>query len=265
MKGNNVLDLCDKQKEKREAKQKAKQNVKQKTITLLIMLSAMVFVSACSSYSSAGRPGYSSRAPMATLPEVKRPGASRPVRQTRQPQTVHRPPATHVNKKPSAATVQRYSEKPKNTVITQTEVHTVLKDQKETQAEAVKSEPDPYETIPENPGSASQPESSPAVKSLMIRARADMAIGKDQSAISKLERALRIEPGNANAWYLLARAHQSSNEHQQAITMAKKAINFAGNDDELIAKSWKLIHKSGETSGDSMAVEEAINYSKVNP
>lgn len=190
----------------------------------------------------------------ASLPEITRP-------------QVRRPPAKPVKRNTTVAKVERYTDKPKTPVITQREVQAVLPEslpEKPTPV-VVRSEASPYESIPDSETSANQEESSPAVKSLMIRARADMAIGLEQSAISKLERALRIEPSNADLWYLLAKAHQSSGEHQQAISMAKKSISFAGSNEAIAVKSWKLIKKSGEASGDTIAVKEAINYSKFNP
>lgn len=237
----------------------------QLTTVLFILFTAL---SGCSSYNPPRQQPHRSAAP---LPEVTRP-STRPRAPANLPSkrvitsTVVQKGRSHPKPK-SAVTVQRYSDKPRQTVITQTEAQAVLTPDEieNTQPQPVHSEPDPYENIPESSDKKAVNDSSPAVKSLMIRARADLAIGKDQSAISKLERALRIEPSNANAWYLLAKAHQSSGEHQQAITMAKKAISFAGADEGMAVKSWKLIKQSGEASGDTISVQEAINYSKVNP
>lgn len=229
----------------------------------IFLLSILLLtVTGCSS----PQPRYQARIPSTPLPEISRPQVNRTA------------PVRASNPKKPVATVQRYSDKPKEPVITQREVQSVISyEGRNSTTEDVdaasspkiipehESEPGSYEDIPENKEQSSRKESSPAVKSLMIRARADMAIGNEQSAISKLERALRIESDNPDLWYLLARAHQSSSDHQQAITMAKKAINYAGSNDEMVAKSWQLIQKSGEASGDSMVVKEAINYSKVNP
>ena len=237
----------------------------------LILLAGLTGLNGCSSYSPP-RQQSTTYVPKAPLPEVTRPAPrqarvpppKRVIRSTVVQQTRPRPARPKPVKKP-AVTVQRYSDKPKQTVITQTEAQAVLTPHEIENPQPVQSEPDPYETIPESSNQQATDASSPAVKSLILRARADLAIGSGQSAISKLERALRIEPSNANAWYLLAKAHQSSGEHQQAITMAKKAISFAGADEAMALKSWKLIKRSGEESGDTIAVQEAINYSKVNP
>jgi predicted Zn-dependent protease len=137
---------------------------------------------------------------------------------------------------------------------------------------------DPYASIPESGSTSTNTtniassidtkplteKSSPAVKSLMLRARADLSIGKTQSAISKLERGLRIESQNPNIWHLLAKAQYDQSNHQQAITMAKKSIRYSDSD-RLIAQNWTLIQKSGEKSDDAIAIKEALDYFKVNP
>jgi tetratricopeptide (TPR) repeat protein len=128
---------------------------------------------------------------------------------------------------------------------------------------------DPYASIPENnaPVAAiSKPQSSasPAVKSLLARARADLSVGRTQSAVSKLERGLRIESQNPSIWHLLAKAQHDQANHQQAISMAKKSIRYS-DDDNLTAQNWKLIQKAGEKSDDAIAIKEALDYFKVNP
>ena len=130
---------------------------------------------------------------------------------------------------------------------------------------------DPYASIPENssrrglsPPAPPVFKSGSAVKSLMLRARADLIVNNTQSAIVKLERGLRIESQNPNIWHLLAQAHYDQSDYQQSITMAKKSIRYAGNDD-LISKNWGLIQKAGKQSDDAIAQKEALDYFKVNP
>ena len=131
---------------------------------------------------------------------------------------------------------------------------------------------DPYATIPENSsskGGMAPPappvmKSSSAVKSLMLRARADLAIGSAKSAVVKLERGLRIEPQNPKIWHLLAKAHYDQADYQQAITMAKKSIRYSA-DDKLVAQNWGLIQKAGKKSDDTIALKEALDYFKANP
>lgn len=106
--------------------------------------------------------------------------------------------------------------------------------------------------------------SSPAVKTLLIKARADLVIGRFTSAIEKLERGLRIEPRNADLWYQLAKSHYAKKDYSQTVSMAKKSIQNT-NRDYVIAKNWMLIKKAGLKSGDTVVVKEATDYFKINP
>ncbi len=111
---------------------------------------------------------------------------------------------------------------------------------------------------------AQSSKSKSAVDSLMLQARAEILIGKYLSAESKIERGLRIAPENPKLWALLAKSHYGQANYSQSINMARKAIQFSSNDD-LTARSWRLIKKAGEKSGDMPAVKEATDYIKINP
>jgi len=136
---------------------------------------------------------------------------------------------------------------------------------------------DPYATIPDNANTKSvvttvapkntkpvSTNSSPAITSLMTAARADIAIGKSRSAISKLERGLRIEPENAQLWHMLAKAHYSNSAYLHTISIAKKS-NANSDDESLIKQNWLLIKKAGERSGNATVIKEALDYMKLNP
>ena len=136
---------------------------------------------------------------------------------------------------------------------------------------------DPYAAIPDNSSKQIIPTkvapknvkpsiatTSSAVKTLMSSARADIAIGRSRSAISKLERGLRIEPQNAELWHMLAKAHYSNSAYLHSISIAKKS-NSNTNNEELIKQNWQLIKKAGERSGNSSAIKEALDYIKLNP
>lgn len=111
---------------------------------------------------------------------------------------------------------------------------------------------------------AAKPRSSSAVKALMTQARAEMIIGKYSLAENKLERGLRIEAENPQLWSLMAKAHFGQSNYSQAINMARKAIQFSRNDDE-ISSNWELVKEAGEKSGDAIAVKDALDYIKMNP
>lgn len=105
---------------------------------------------------------------------------------------------------------------------------------------------------------------SPAVRSLIVSAQADLTLGRSQSAMSKLERGLRIEPEDAQLWHMLAKAHYTHSAFSHAISIAKKSNTLAKNND-LIAENWKLIKHAGERSGNTSVIKEALDYTKLNP
>lgn len=203
-----------------------------------------------------------------------------------QPPVVRSSPIPKKVVKPYKPQVKKYSiTSSTTTVINQREVEAINRD---IQKQVILNKPqesieiDPYASIPENgslnsstpsvldskPNVTVTTKASPAVKSLMLRARADLAVGKTQLAISKLERGLRIESQNPNIWHLLAKAQFDQANHQQAISMAKKSIRYSDSgqaDDALIAQNWRLIQRAGEKSDDAIAIKEALNYFKVNP
>ncbi|WP_299877276.1 M48 family metallopeptidase [uncultured Cocleimonas sp.] len=203
------------------------------------------------------------------IPEIKRQQVNKP-RYT-QPKKV-----TRVQKAPVKKVL-----KPQARVIT-AEERMQAKELLQKQAkEKATVDIDPYAAVPEsdslsitstveNPApeeevtSGTSSNSSPAVKSLLIGARADLAMGKNSSAVSKLERGLRIESQNPELWHLLSKAHYSDNDYTQAITMAKKSNRYS-NDDSLIAQNWALIKKAGEKSGNATVIKEALDYIKLNP
>lgn len=199
---------------------------------------------------------------MPTIPEINRPIVVRP----------NIPPKKVIKK---TAVVKRYSPGASvQSVITKEEQRAV---NELLNTNIIKKEQvviDPYASIPDNSSMATSSNSkeavslttemSPAVKSLITQARADISMGNTRSAISNLERGLRIEPENSRLWNMLAITYFEQSEFQQSISMAKKSIRYS-NDDDFIAKNWEIIKKAGEKVGDMTVVKEAINYSRVAP
>lgn len=223
------------------------------------------------------------------IPEIATPPAPRYT-----PPTVVQPKVQQSGYQPK---VQKYV--PTNapsTEVTQEEVAAVMEKKEQEAMKRAEVDTDPYANIPDSsaapkpapvvkapvivssnkpklgtikpvkpPAAPSVPrDSSSAVRSLLLKARADLAIGRTTSAISKLERGLRIEPQNAELWYQLAKAQYSKKHYNQTVTMAKKSIRYT-NREYIIAKNWILIKKAGKKSGDTVVVKEAIDYFKINP
>ena len=237
------------------------------------------------------------------IPEIPAARMPQPApRYTPPPVAPAKPKVPKVTVKPYKPEVHKYSpNKVEDTVITQKEVAAVTvtdEEQAKKREEEIKQkyvvDTDPYANIPDDSSSeqakhkssrtASAPtpvlsrvkpvkpsarkpvpkQTSSAVKALLVKARADLAIGRTSSAIDELERGLRIEPENPDLWYQLARANYAKKNYTQAISMAKKSISNT-NRDYIIAKNWMLIKKAGLKSGDTVVVKEAIDYFKINP
>ena len=223
----------------------------------------LISVSGCSVVDSyrAPQPQAQSRS-LPKIPEIKRQTAVKPA--YTQPKKV-----TRVQKAPVKRVV-----KPNN--VNTARQKALAKEQMKKQAkEKATVDLDPYATVPENNAAKVETvkptvatnnasSSSPAVRSLMVSARADIALGKNSSAVSKLERGLRIESQNPELWHLLSKANYSDSNYEQSINMAKKSNRYS-NDDQLIAQNWSLIKKAGEKSGNATAIKEALDYIKLNP
>ena len=234
-----------------------------KRISITLLFSALVMlINGCSSdYLKTGNNGSVSRS-LPKLPEIK-------TQKVLRSQPIKRPKVTRQ---------KQYN-------ITST--YTVLTDAEQVEInnrrDAIKKpdtikkqsvvEVDPYSSIPESSAAKTSSlindktilkKSSPAVQSLLVRARVDIAVGNAHSAINKLERGLRIDSQNPMIWHLLAKAQNRQKNYKQAITMAMKSNRFS-DDDDLISSNWILIKQAGEKTNDPIVIKEALNYFKANP
>ncbi len=223
----------------------------------VILAVVMTFVSGCSILESYQKPPASK---IPHIPEIKKPIVVKP------------------KSKSSRITSKSYilpRKKPKTIVSTSKNVlsqkeriiaREVLKQKRIKEATVEK---DPYADIPSSNETSRVEQNkaivlNPAVNTLVIAARSDLALGRSQTAISKLERGLRIAPNNDQLWYLLAKSHFAQGDFQQTINMAKKSISYSENT-SLIAENYNLMKRAGEKSGNSLAIKEALDYLKVNP
>lgn len=236
---------------------------------VFIIVSTLLLSGCSTAYNGYGTSNRQARS-LPAIPEIPRPVTRRPTAEVK--------PANKPRR--YQAQVKKYSvDKPAEPVITQKEVSAVLTKEKliqKAQKEAT-VDIDPYASVPENAGTkggfitstietptGNNTQSSTAVKTLILKGRAELAIGNSKAAISHFERGLRIEAQNPKLWHLLAQANYGQSNYQQSIAMAKKSIRYSGNSD-LVAKNWALIKKAGERSGDTVVVKEALNYFKLNP
>lgn len=102
-----------------------------------------------------------------------------------------------------------------------------------------------------------------ATKSLLKEARAAVAAGQYDKAASALERAHRIQPGNAKILYDIAQIRYAQGNYRQAESFASKAANYSKSS-ALSKKIWTILANSrralGNTTGAEAASKKAANF-----
>jgi hypothetical protein len=105
---------------------------------------------------------------------------------------------------------------------------------------------------------------TPAVGSLVMAANENSQSGNLDSAVSSIERAIRIEPRNATLYYKLAVLRLKQSKPRLAEDLARKAALLAVNDGTLKKHSWLLIANARELQnnipGANKAKSEAAKY-----
>lgn len=103
-----------------------------------------------------------------------------------------------------------------------------------------------------------RPQPKRAVSVLMRRADEQRQAGDLDGATVSLERALRIEPGDAMLWHRLAEVRQAERRHALVLQLAAKSNALAAPDDhELRSRNWRLIAAARRSLGDSRGAREA--------
>ena len=103
---------------------------------------------------------------------------------------------------------------------------------------------------------------SPAMADLI--GRADIAIEQQQwsEASTLLERALRVNPKQAEAWTRMAVVNLGKNNPQQCIQMAKKSNRHAKTQPSLMSYNWLLISRAYEQLGQPGPAQSAMRNSR---
>ncbi|HEY6456567.1 MAG TPA: tetratricopeptide repeat protein [Steroidobacteraceae bacterium] len=102
--------------------------------------------------------------------------------------------------------------------------------------------PPPTETAP--PATTRQFHLGAAATALVAQAHRQAGAGDPQSAISSIERALRIEPDNPLLWIELGEIHESAGHFEQAGGIGHKALQLSTGDPHAQSASWHLIAES---------------------
>jgi tetratricopeptide (TPR) repeat protein len=124
-------------------------------------------------------------------------------------------------------------------------------------------EPDVNTAAIAEPGlSRSDKRLSPAMADLLQQA--DWAIERQgwAEASGLLERALRINPRQAQAWSRMAVVKLGAGNAQQGIQMAKKSNRFAQGDKQIKAYNWLLISRGHEQLGQTVQARQALERSR---
>lgn len=97
----------------------------------------------------------------------------------------------------------------------------------------------------------------PAVLSLLDQADALRVAGDLNAASSRLERALRIAPEEAEVYYQLARVRLEQGGVQESVSIATQGVELAGSDNALKRDLFTLIATAKDRLGDAAGATQA--------
>lgn len=133
-------------------------------------------------------------------------------------------------------------------------------------------EPQPYAVDlppPESPALTPPPEpkvftmsAPPAVMALQTDIEGNLKSGKYPDAAAALERAIRIQPKNAELWHVLADVRLKQQQPGLAEDLAKKSNLLAKSNAELIRSNWRLIAESRRQKGDMAGAADAMDKAR---
>jgi tetratricopeptide (TPR) repeat protein len=101
--------------------------------------------------------------------------------------------------------------------------------------------PLPPQPAPPEPKPPRENHLSPATRSLVTQAQAQVARGDLPAASSTLDRALRIEPNNPLLWIELGRLRLAENDAHQAEICGRKALALASGDHGTQSQAGRLL------------------------
>jgi predicted Zn-dependent protease len=101
------------------------------------------------------------------------------------------------------------------------------------------------------------PAGNSVVIALLDQAADQQRAGRSEQAAASLERALRIEPGNAHVWHRLAALRLEQGQWTRAETLAAKSNQLAGGDAVLRGANWRIIAQARAALGDAAGARKA--------
>ncbi len=108
----------------------------------------------------------------------------------------------------------------------------------------------------QRPVEAAQP-GNPVLVGLLAQADQDVFDGHLDRAAAAIERALRIDPKDAQLWKRLAKIRLEQKRPHQAESTARKSIRLARGDWGLLADNWLLIAEARDLRGDVAGADRA--------
>ncbi|HME38012.1 MAG TPA: hypothetical protein VKG63_03530 [Steroidobacteraceae bacterium] len=118
------------------------------------------------------------------------------------------------------------------------------------------SQPAPYQAAPPQQPTAHENHLSPATRSLVTQARAQVAHGDLPAASSTLERAMRIETNNPLLWIELGRLRLAESNAHQAEVCGRKALALASGDHDAQTQAGRLLADALRAQGRNQQARE---------
>ncbi len=181
-------------------------------------------------------------------------------------------PRQQVAKRPAVAVKEPVNEpavreKVTEKVVEKTKpVNSTIKEQTTTAVAATKTKVEEAATTVEKTAKVEKPAPSTtksATRTLLQEAKTAVAAGDYDKAASALERAHRIEPGNAKILYDIAQIRNAQGKYRQAASFASKAATYS-NSPALSKKVWTLLSnvrkKLGNNTGAAAAAQKAASF-----
>lgn len=101
-----------------------------------------------------------------------------------------------------------------------------------------------------------------ATTPLADQARRHLASGDLDGAQTTAERAVRIDPNNADLWNLMGEIQLARKNFSQAEQLARKSNLLAKGDTALQARNWRLIAQSLQARNDAAGAAGALNKAR---
>lgn len=115
----------------------------------------------------------------------------------------------------------------------------------------------PAGPAPEREETPPAPSTGGAVLALLDRADHYRSAGDTAGEAATIERALRIDPRNAQLWHRLAATRLEQGQPQQAEQLALKSNALSAGDTALRLRNWRLVAKARWTMNDAAGARAA--------